>query len=328
LSGDCRWRPAFTLDMMPRDLLRDIFGSFRTWRGIPAVPYDEIVDHPVLFVTREGNENRNAFHAMTDFLNAFEAVMIAGDVARQDLEVVLLDNAEPSWLDPLWPRVFAPGRSVRRVGDFAGKRVLFRRALFSAPGYQSFLFAAYLTRPNERPEPVGMLDAFSALVLRASGLSPSAPRPAGPLRVTFISRRPYEQHAHTGRQIGNEAACIAALAAMGNMDVRLIDFAGLTLDEQIRTARDTDLLIGAHGAALTHMLWTRPHAGVIEFVAIGGPRWRMFPNMAAWTGRPYAAIDVPERIYEMGSELTVDVDQLVTAAQDLAAQVRRRGSIQ
>ena len=331
LSGACRWSPQFTLETMPRDLLRDIFGSFRPWTGDPAIPYDEIVEHPVLFVTREGDESRNAFHAMTDFLNAFETVLIANDAARevprQDLEVVLLDNAEPSWLDPLWPRAFASGRGVRRVGDFAGRRVLFRRALFNAPGYQSFLFSAYLTRENERPEPVGMLNAFAALVLRSSGLSPSAPRADGPLRVTFISRRSYDSHEYMGRQVANEAACREALEALGGVEVRVIDFARHSLDEQIRIARDTDLLVGAHGAALTHMLWTPAHAGVIEFVAIGGPRWRMFPNMALWTGRPYAAIDAPERIFEMGTELTVDVDQFAIAARDLVAQVRTRGAI-
>ena len=179
LLGACRWSPAFQLDALPRDLLRDIFGSFRPWTGKPAIAYDEIVEHPVLFVTREGDESRNAFHAMTDFLNAFETILMANEVApevaRQDLEVVLLDNAPPGWLDPLWSQVFAPGRGVRRVGDFAGRRVLFRRALFSAPGYQSFLFA-YLTRDNAHPQPVGMLEAFVALMLRSFGLSPAAPR--------------------------------------------------------------------------------------------------------------------------------------------------------
>ena len=331
LLGACRWSPAFQLDALPRDLLRDIFGSFRSWTGKPAIAYDEIVEHPVLFVTREGDESRNAFHAMTDFLNAFETILVANggarDIARRDLEVVLLDNAAPSWLDPLWPRMFAPGRGVRRVGDFGGKRVLFRRALFNAPGYQSFLFAAYLTRENARSEPVGMLDAFSALVLRSSGLSPAAPRADGPLRITLVSRRPYDSHEYMGRHIANEAECLEALAAIGDVDVRLIDFARHSLDEQIRMARDTDLLIGAHGAALTHMLWTRPHAGVMEIVSADGPRWRMFPNMAAWTGRPYASILAPERILGLGTELTVDVDQFANAARDLVAQVRKLGSI-
>jgi len=356
LRGACRWSPAFQLDAMPRDLLRDIFGSFRPWTGEPAIAYDEIVEHPVLFVTREGDESRNAFHAMTDFLNAFETILMANDaapeVSRQDLEVVLLDNAPSGWLDPLWPQIFAPGRGVRRVGDFAGKRVLFRQALFSAPGYQSFLFA-YLTRDNAQPEPVGMLDAFAALVLRSFGLSPAAPRKDGPLRITLISRQPYDRNvaATSGsvratseyftRRVTNETACAETLTALGDVDVRLIDFARYPLEEQIRIARDTDLLIGVHGAGLTHLLWTPPHAGLLEIAPVirpgvftSGPRagmdwtiWRVFPNLASWTGRPHTGIECLERWVEHGTELTINVEQLAGAARDLIAQVRRRGSI-
>lgn len=356
LSGACRWLPAFDLNAMPRDQLRDIFGSFRTLTGDTAAAYDEIVDHPVLFVTREGDESRNAFHAMTEFLNAFEAILIANAAAnvvtRQDLEVVLLDNAPAGWLDPLWRQVLAPSRGVRRVGDFAGKRVLFRNAVFSAPSYQSFLFA-YLTRNNEHPEPVGMLDAFAALVLRSFGISPQAPRASGPLRITLISRQPYtaqtavtagSAQASTGffmRRVTNEAACVDALSALGDVDVRLVDFARFPLEEQIRIARDTDLLIGVHGAGLTHLLWTPPHAGLLEIAPVippglftEGPRagmdwtiWRVFRNLACWTGRPHAVIDGYDRWTPQGTEQTIDVDQLVSATRDLVAQVRALGSI-
>ena len=356
LRGACHWSPAFRLDAMPRDLLRDIFGSFRPWTGDPAIAYDEIVEHPVLFVTREGDESRNAFHAMTDFLNAFETILTANHaapaVARQDLEIVLLDNAPPGWLDPLWTQIFAPHRGVRRVGDFAGRRVLFRHAIFSPPGYQSFLFA-YLTGDNAPPEPVGMLDAFVALVLRSFGLPPVAPRDSGPLRITFISRRPYDRDIastsgsarassdYISRRVTNEAACVEALTAIGGVDVRLIDFARHPLAEQLRIARDTDILIGIHGAGLTHLLWTPPHAGLLEIapfirpgVFTSGPRagmdwtlWRVFPNLARWTGRPHAGIECIEQAVENGTEVTIDVERLTAAARARVTQVRRRGSI-
>jgi capsular polysaccharide biosynthesis protein len=237
--------------------------------------------------------------------------------------------------------VFAPARGVRRVGDFGARRVLFRQAMFSAPCYHSFLFA-YLMSENERPERVGMLDAFSALVQRSFGVSPAAPRTAGPLRITFVSRRLYDTHAAAtsasvrtsnrwiGRQVANEANCVEALTAIGDVDVRVVDFARHPLDEQIRIAHDTDLLIGAHGAGLTHLLCTPPHAGLLEIAPRPGPdwkAWRVFPNMALWTGRPHAVIDAPERAIDDGTELTVDVDQFARAARDVIAQVRTRGAI-
>ena len=41
--------------------------------------------YPVLFITREGDESRNAFHAMTDFLNAFETILIAQIIPEQNV---------------------------------------------------------------------------------------------------------------------------------------------------------------------------------------------------------------------------------------------------
>jgi hypothetical protein len=69
-------------------------------------------------------------------------------------------------------------------------------------------------------------------------------------------------------------------------------------------------------------------------VFTSGPRagmdwtiWRVFPNLASWTGRPHTGIECLERWVEHGTELTINVEQLAGAARDLIAQVRRRGSI-
>ena len=71
-------------------------------------------------------------------------------------------------------------------------------------------------------------------------------------------------------------------------------------------------LTGGGGALRAGMDWTL---------------WRLFPNVARWTGRPHAGIDCVERGVENGSEVTIDVDRLIEAARTLVAQVRARGSI-
>lgn len=37
--------------------------------------------------------------------------------------------------------------------------------------------------------------------------------------------------------------------------IRLVDFATLSFADQIRVARATDVLVGVHGAGLTHMMF-------------------------------------------------------------------------
>jgi EGF domain-specific O-GlcNAc transferase len=48
-------------------------------------------------------------------------------------------------------------------------------------------------------------------------------------------------------------------------NITAVDFAQLTLRDQVRLATETDVLVGIHGAGLTHSLWLNPKAAVVEF---------------------------------------------------------------
>ena len=317
-----RRRLGLRLDLFSREHFRDIFGSYRCWEDAPRLAHDEVVEHPVLFITREGEEARNIFHSTTDFLNAFEAALIVG-ASRLDLEVVLLDNARPAPYDGLWPRVFAPRHGVRRVGDFAGRRVLFRQAIFSPPGYHSLFFAG-VRGENPVPHRVGLLDAFAGLVLRANGIDPvRKPVTGGPLRATLVVRRPYETHEYMARRLANKEVCLAALRSAG-LGVQAVDFACLPVEEQIRIASETDILVGVHGAGLTHLLWMPPHGGLLEIDPKSGDAWRCFRHPARWTGREVTVISEQERRIPGGTLVTVDPARLEAAARDLAQRVQAR----
>jgi hypothetical protein len=315
--------PGFQPGLFSREHFQDIFASYLSRGEGPPPGYDEVVEHPVMFVTREGDETRNIFHTATDFLNALEAALVVG-VSRLNLEVVMLDNAAPAApYDHLWPRIFAPRHGGRRVRDFAGRRVLFRRAIFSAPGYHSLFFAG-VRGENPAPHHVGLLDAFAGLVLRVVGTDPRRERPrGGPLRATLVLRRPYPGHKHMARRLANEAACLAALRSAG-LDAQGIDFARRPVEDQIGIAAETDLLVGVHGAGLTHLLWMPPHGGLLEIDPAGGGAWRCFRHLATWTGREVAVINEQERRISGGTEVTIDPARLEAAARDLAGRVRAR----
>ena len=101
-QGACtRVDRAFTLKRFPRDHLRDIFDSWRTVKTASELAQTRSEAPVTLFITRERNEHANLFHAMTDMLNAYQALHMTNivDATREGsrdgmdgVQVVLLDE--------------------------------------------------------------------------------------------------------------------------------------------------------------------------------------------------------------------------------------------
>ena len=67
----------------------------------------------------------------------------------------------------------------------------------------------------------------------------------------------------------NEAELIAAMAAVPvpagtHVSVSSIELSQLSIDDQLTTMAHTDVLVGMHGAGLTHTLYLPDWAGVVE----------------------------------------------------------------
>ncbi|KAJ4422507.1 hypothetical protein N0V82_002841 [Gnomoniopsis sp. IMI 355080] len=148
-----------------------------------------------------------------------------------------------------------------------------------------------------------LLRTFVQRVLVHVGIDPEMPssHPASPvsvrdrpLRVTVIDRR-------GTRQILNLASHVTALAAaFPSVNITSVDLAALSLDEQIHLIRDSDLLVGAHGARLTHIMFKKPgEGGVVDFKS-EGTDFMGFRNLAKMNGNQYwsthAEIVPPEEV--------------------------------
>lgn len=101
------------------------------------------------------------------------------------------------------------------------------------------------------------------------------------LVLTFVDRR------GTRKLIDQEAKLDALRARFPHIRVRSIDFGALSLPEQIRIAQETDILVGVHGAGLTHTMFLREGTGAV--VEIQPPKlgYKGFKNMARMLGRKY-----------------------------------------
>ncbi|KAI8613264.1 hypothetical protein BC830DRAFT_490256 [Chytriomyces sp. MP71] len=110
--------------------------------------------------------------------------------------------------------------------------------------------------------------------------------PIGRPRVTLVLRE-----ANTPRQIINENEVIQTLKNLP-ITLSIHRFGSLSLVEQVRIVHKTDIFITTHGAAMTHLIFLKPAAHVIElfpfvfkkviyqnFAAVLGVRYLQWQNM-------------------------------------------------
>ncbi|PYI28959.1 hypothetical protein BP00DRAFT_438081 [Aspergillus indologenus CBS 114.80] len=116
---------------------------------------------------------------------------------------------------------------------------------------------------------------------------PHTPAPPPPITLTFINRT-------TTRRLLHAEEYLAALSASFPREiltVQSIDFATLPLAEQLAIVRTTDLLVGVHGAGLTHGMFL-PAAGGAGIVEILPPGLfhKGFRNVAGLLGLAYYSV--------------------------------------
>lgn len=101
------------------------------------------------------------------------------------------------------------------------------------------------------------------------------------IKLTFIERR-------GTRKLENHASLLDAISKKyDHVEVRSVDFASISLAEQLRLVQETDILVGVHGAGLTHTMFMREGAGVVVEILPDGLNYKGFRNMAVMTGHRY-----------------------------------------
>lgn len=123
--------------------------------------------------------------------------------------------------------------------------------------------------------------------------------------VTMIFRRDYLAHPRlqdmrASRKISNEPLIAQVLQKVNrhakSAHVLGVDFAKLTVVQQLLLIRYSSILVGIHGAGLSYTVFLQPGAQVLELMPpeySGRPHFQYF---AAWAGREYTVMPVgPEQ---------------------------------
>jgi hypothetical protein len=253
------------------------------------------IDEPVVVVARK--EYANLYHTMTDFVGAWSAAVIAG-VDPRKVRILFSDGHPMSEFDVVWAKAFSQGRPPLRKKDLVGNgAVCLRRVVFGLYGYASPMTIDW-SREN-RCEKSPWLASFAKQVLQRYGLDARSPKPfakeSGLVNITLINREDYKAHPRDQgarrSKISNPEALMRVLPkASEGVSARLVQLAYMPFEEQLRLMRNTNVLIGMHGAGLTFAPFLADDAVVIElnhWVQRNHASKFHFQNLAAWSGKGY-----------------------------------------
>ncbi|KAF5177502.1 Beta-1,2-xylosyltransferase, partial [Thalictrum thalictroides] len=266
------------------------------------------VEEPTLLVTRF--EYANLFHTVTDWYSAYIASRVTDLLNRP--HVVFVDGHCKAPLEETWEALFS---SVRYAKNFSGS-VCFRHAILSPLGYETALFKGLseqidcsgvtaqelLENPDDRK--TARLSEFGEMIRAAFGFPVDrnrVPKPVAVHNILFIRREDYLAHPRHGGKIesrlANEQEVFDSLKhwSADNLKCKLNFvnglFAHMPLKEQMRAVQYASVIIGAHGAGLTHIIAATPNTVILEIISSHVQRPH-FALISHWKGLEYHAINL------------------------------------
>ncbi|KAL5548524.1 hypothetical protein UlMin_003755 [Ulmus minor] len=290
-----------------RHTMRGLIGSAQIVRA-RDFECNEWVDEPTLLVTRF--EYANLFHTVTDWYSAYVSSRVTGLPNRPHL--VFVDGHCTTPLEETWRALFS---SIRYAKNFTGS-VCFRHAILSPLGYETALFkglteevrcqgaAAQDLWQNPDDHKTARLSEFGEMIRAAFGFPVNRhriERPVSGHNVLFVRREDYLAHPrHKGKvesRLSNEEEVFNAMKSWASdhkeCRINIINglFAHMSMKDQVRAIQDASVIIGAHGAGLTHIISALPKTVILEIIASQFRRPH-FQLIAQWKGLEYHAINL------------------------------------
>lgn len=227
-------------------------------------------------------EYANLYHTATDFYNAFLMTKLL-NLNPKNVTIFFLDGHPFGALDGTWATLFS---GILRAGDIKYEQV-FPKMIWSIIGYNSML-------NDHQRQSVPRLDEFRLFFLDRHGVQTTKRLDCSNLTLMFLWRRDYLAHPRNpsglvSRKIANEDELTEAVKAiLPGHKVHGVQLDLLRMKEQLQLVANTDILIGMHGAGLTHALFLPNHAGLVElYPSYWSTANIHFQTMARWRRLTY-----------------------------------------
>jgi hypothetical protein len=216
----------------------------------------EVRKGTTMFITRY--EYVNLYHTMTDWWNTYFSLP---PINQQPVNIVFLDAHAQGSLDSVWSQLFGPYTYVQHLPRGG---VCFEKAVLIPPGYASPLFSnGYKPRcPSHL-----MTEHFCEHVLKQYGLAHETKVEGNVVIIDRIGHISHPRSQLTGKRIISNLPDLEKEIAKvpGVTSVHRLQFETMTFRDQLQAVRRAHVLIGNHGAGLTHILFMDKQSAVIEF---------------------------------------------------------------
>lgn len=287
-----------------------------------------------LLIKREDN-HANLWHTMMEVMSLSMSLDVLrtaidpssgepflSDEDTQDSRIVFLDDLPLGPYHELW-QMMAKLPPVR-MADPEAKIINTSRIVVPLPGGSNpFWQGDWVDLACGESE---LLRAFSRRVLKFYDLRSPPKRRTDHLTVTMIDRQ------QKRRLLDKETYFEALQARHPEVRFQLVDFAAKSFREQVEIAYSTDILIGVHGAGLTHGMFLPSQSALVEILP---PKLdhKGFHNMARFLGHRYHGEHATEQDAPGGNgdwqqdDVFIDQDSFLSLADQAIVDVRKARGI-
>lgn len=277
------------------------FNDFRSyWYGTgPKLIFDEYVSETrhlrqyptttnyTILIKREGA--LNPWHCLMEIWST----MMTIDVLRmsvnpatnapfyifedvQNTQIVILDDHVDGFYIDLWSAVAQ--RPVTRLDELRETTEFENLIIPLAGGSNPIWQGDWSIHDCGQSE---LLRTFSDRVLSFYNVEPWKPH-NDEIVITYIDRR-------RRRLVGQESYLEQLQLQDPHVKIQLIDFESISFAEQIKIVRETDILVGVHGAGLTHGIFL-PEGSVMVEILPEGLNHNGFRNLAGLRSHTYLSV--------------------------------------
>ncbi|KAH8413423.1 hypothetical protein KR009_010992 [Drosophila setifemur] len=313
-----------------------IGSALQSWG--PELRNFEVLPHPVLesglcdlvvntptFIMKI-DATYNMYHHFCDFFNLYASLFVnQSHPAAFNTDVQILIWETYPYDSPFKDTFKAFSQhAVWTLSDVEGKRVCFKNVVL--PLLPRMIFGLFYNTPIiQGCSNSGLFRAFSEFILHRLQI-PYTP-PQRTIRITYLSRRTKY------RQVLNEQELLEALEDNQDYSLQRVSYERLSFTEQLAITRNSDILIGMHGAGLTHLLFLPNWACIFELYNCEDPN--CYKDLARLRGVRYRTWEQQELVYPQDeghhpeggahakfTNYSFDVDEFVHLVAEAAKEVR------